>query len=102
MATIAVKDAGQLGQAVRKARVEAGMSQTELAGDARVGRQWLVAFEAGDKPSAPFDMVMRLLRVLDLEATLDPSLPMRPARQGQPFVPKATEVLARYEKDTAR
>ena len=102
MATTRVRDASQLGDAVRKARAEAGLTQTELASDAGVGRQWLVAFEAGDKLSAPFDMVMRVLRVLELEATLDPSLPKRPRRQDQPFIPKATDVLARYEQDTAR
>lgn len=102
MATISVRSAAQLGEAVREARVEAGLTQTELASDSGVGRQWLVAFEAGDKMSAPFDMVMRVLRVLELEATLDPSLPKRPGRQGQPFAPKATEVLARYEKNTRR
>ncbi len=98
---MAVRDASELGAAVRDARVLAGISQAELAADARVGRQWLVAFESGDKLSAPFDMVMRVLRVLGLDVTLDPSIPARPGR-GRPFVPKATEVLARYEQDATR
>ncbi len=102
MATTTVKDAARLGDAVRKARAEAGMTQAELASDAGVGRQWLVAFEAGDKISAPFDMVMRVLRVLELEVTLDPSMPKRPGRKDQQFVPNASEVLARYEKNATR
>ena len=102
MATTRVRDAAELGTVVRDARLLAGISQTELAADAQVGRQWLVAFEAGDKLSAPFDMVMRVLRVLELEVTLDPSTPKRPDRQGQPFVPKASDVLARYEKNATR
>lgn len=101
MATISVRDASTLGAAVRDARVLAGISQAELAADATVGRQWLVAFEAGDKLSAPFDMVMRVLRVLGLDVTLDPSIPARPGR-GQRFVPKASEVLSRYEKNAKR
>jgi hypothetical protein len=102
MATIMVRDAAELGTVVRDARLLAGISQTELAADARVGRQWLVGFEARDKLSAPFDIVMRVLRVLELEVTLDPSVPARPVRRGQPFVPKASEVLARYEKNSMR
>ena len=101
MATIGVRDAGELGTAVRNARLLAEISQGELAADAKVGRQWLVAFEAGDKLSAPFDMVMRVLRVLELDVILDPTIPARPGR-GQPFVPKATDVLARYEKNATR
>lgn len=102
MATIVVGNASALGAAVREARLLAGVSQTELAADAKVGRQWLVALEAGSKPSAPFDMVMRVLQVLELEVALDPSTPRRSGLQGQPFVPKASEVLSRYEKGTTR
>lgn len=98
MATSSVRDAAQLGAAVREARVRAGLSQSELAADANVGRQWLVAFEAGDKLSAPFDMVMRVLRVLALEVTLDVSVPTRPRVEGHPFMPTASEVLARYQR----
>lgn len=96
-----VRDAGELGVAVRNARLLADISQGELAADAKVGRQWVVAFEAGDKLSAPFDMVMRVLRVLELDVTLDPSIPARPGR-GQPFVARASEVLSRYEKSATR
>lgn len=77
----------------------AGMSQTELAAEANVGRQWLVEFEAGDKLSAPFDMVMRLLRVLQLDVTLDPTVPRRapaPTDRGAP-APTASEILSRYD-----
>lgn len=98
MATLHVRDAAQLGDAVRKARAAIGLSQSELAADARVGRQWLVAFEAGDKLSAPFNMVMRVLRSLELDVTLDASTPKRSGRRVPGFVPKATDVLARYEK----
>jgi len=100
MATITVRDAAQLGSAVREARVRAGMSQTELAADSSVGRQWLVAFEAGDKASAPFDMVMRVLQVLDLNVTLDSSVITRPPRSSRRTVVRASDILARYENET--
>ena len=94
METVSVRNAAELGGVVRAARLEAGLSQVDLAAEARVGRQWLVEFEAGDKLSAPFDMVMRLLQALELEVTLDPTVARRaPARWDGP---SATEVLVRY------
>lgn len=80
---------------MRDARTRLGMSQVELAAEARVGRQWLVEFEAGDKLSAPFDMVMRLLVALGLDVTFDSTVPVR-ARRPESFTPKASEILARY------
>ncbi|MDR1806770.1 MAG: helix-turn-helix domain-containing protein [Propionibacteriaceae bacterium] len=55
-----------LGPAVRDARRAAGLTQTELARRARVGRTWLSQFEDGQKTSAPLDMVFRLLAELEL------------------------------------
>ena len=88
-----VAGAAELGRAVRGARVRAGISQAELAGDARVGRQWLVGLELGDKNSAPLDMVLRVLAALDLTVTLKPPEP-RPAPAG-PII-TATQILRRY------
>lgn len=102
MATTSARDATQLGAAVREARIRAGLSQSELAADANVGRQWLVGFEAGDKLSAPFDMVMRVLRTLALEVTLDVSVPKRSRAQGHGFSPTATEVVARHQRSDPR
>lgn len=95
METVRVRDAADLGAVVRATRVAAGLSQGELAAEASVGRQWLVAFEAGDKHSAPFDMVLRLLRVLQLGVTIDPTVARRSA---SPVVdpPSASKILARY------
>jgi transcriptional regulator with XRE-family HTH domain len=89
-----VNGALALGQAVRAARVSQHLTQAELARDARVGRQWLVEFEVGDKPSAPLDMVLRLLRELGLAVTLDPARPAQPAPP-RPII-RADDVLARY------
>lgn len=92
MATVRVHDAAELGAAVREARAAAGLSQTGLAAEAAVGRQWLVEFEAGDKLTAPFDMVMRLLRVLAVDVVLDAGVPRRP-RSTRRDALTASEVL---------
>ncbi|MDR3068667.1 MAG: helix-turn-helix domain-containing protein [Cellulomonas sp.] len=93
MTTPHVSSAATLGAVVRQARTDQGLSQAELAQDAKVGRQWLVALEAGDKASAPLDMVLRVLRELGLTVTLDPTR-QAPA-DGRPVV-SATQILQRY------
>lgn len=102
MATVSVRDATELGAAVRDARLQADISQVDLAADSSVGRQWLVEFEAGSKVSAPFDMVMRVLSVLELRVILDPLVPPPVPRSAQRRVPAASEVLARYSKPGSR
>ena len=86
-----VDSPSHLGGVVRDARVERRLTQSELARDAGVGRQWLVAFEAGDKESAPLDMVFRLLRALDLSVVLD-ATPARPAARHVPVI-AASDIL---------
>lgn len=98
MATPRIHAAAALGDLVREARLAQGLSQTELAADAAVGRQWLVGLEAGDKASAPLDMVLRVLRALALDVTLAGS-----HREGRPLperptLPSASDILSRYEK----
>lgn len=55
-----------VGAAVRSARQGAGLTQADLARQAKVGRTWLSQFEDGQKVSARMDMVFRLLAALDL------------------------------------
>ena len=86
-----------LGGVIRGARLSAGLSQAELADDAKVGRQWLVGLELGDKASAPFDMVLRVLQALDLSVVLKPEPPSRPSPRVQ--IITATEILRRYTKE---
>ena len=74
MATNMVAGAEDVGLLVRETREAEGFTQQALAAEAHVGRQWLNAFEAGDKPSAPLDMVMRVLGVLNLEVTFRPQV----------------------------
>lgn len=68
------RSAVELGRIVRDAREQQGLTQVGLARAASVGRQWLVGLELGDKESAPLDMILRVLAVLDLEVTLVPPL----------------------------
>ncbi|MBO0854414.1 MAG: helix-turn-helix domain-containing protein [Nocardia sp.] len=72
MATARVNRPDDLGPALREVRVADNITQSALAALARVGRQWLNAFEMGDKPSAPLDMVMRVAAALDVTVTLTP------------------------------
>jgi transcriptional regulator with XRE-family HTH domain len=91
-----VQDSIQLGRTIREARLALGLSQTELARDAQVGRQWLVGLEAGGKTSAPLNMIWRLLRELHLDLTLD-SRPVTPLGTNSPVpIISADEVLARH------
>ncbi|MDR1189725.1 MAG: helix-turn-helix domain-containing protein [Bifidobacteriaceae bacterium] len=100
--TTTVSDARDLGDAVRKARLNLGLSQAELAHDARVGRQWLVGLEAGDKTAAPFDMVMRVLRELRLPVLLDPTQ-AAVRRVGAPApVIRADDIIARFTDPNPR
>ncbi|MDR3070887.1 MAG: helix-turn-helix domain-containing protein [Propionibacteriaceae bacterium] len=72
MVTHQVTDWIQLAELVREQREKQHLSQAALARAAKVSRYWLIGFEAGEKRSAPFDMIMRLLLELNLSITLTP------------------------------
>lgn len=61
----------KLGTAVRTLRRRRGLSQEQLAADAQVSRQWVIALERGQTEGME---VGRLMRVLD---ALDASLMIR-------------------------
>ena len=67
---VEVSRADDLGPAMREARMADGITQAALAELAQVGRQWLNAFEMGEKASAPLDMVMRVIAALDISVVL--------------------------------
>ncbi|WP_370291501.1 helix-turn-helix domain-containing protein [Nocardioides sp.] len=73
MATVRVRRASDLGPALRDVRTAEAITQSALANLAGVGRQWLNAFEMGDKPTAPIDMVMRVAAALGVSINLDAS-----------------------------
>lgn len=75
MATVEVSGARALGPALRQARIQEEINQSALADLAAVGRQWLNAFEMGDKPTAPMDMVLRVAAALGVTVVLHPPQP---------------------------
>jgi len=75
MTTVRVQKASDLGPALRDVRTAEDITQSALANLAGVGRQWLNAFEMGDKPTAPLDMVMRVAAALGVAVHLDASTP---------------------------
>jgi y4mF family transcriptional regulator len=60
------------GAAVRSARTDLGMSQTELAAKAGVGRPWLSELETG-KRTVELGRVLSVLSALDLAVTFTPT-----------------------------
>jgi HTH-type transcriptional regulator / antitoxin HipB len=66
-----IRTPADFGAAVRGARMAAGLSQQALAERAGVGRQWLVAVEAG-KPRAGLSHLLRLVAALGLALELTP------------------------------
>jgi transcriptional regulator with XRE-family HTH domain len=70
MVTLRVSQAADLGPALREVRLSEDVTQSALAEMSHVSRQWLNAFESGDKPSAPLDMVLRVIAVLDVTVAL--------------------------------
>ncbi len=67
---VRAKRPGEVGPLLRDLRRAADLTQADLADRAQVGRQWLNAFERGDKASAPLDMVMRVAAALDARLVL--------------------------------
>jgi HTH-type transcriptional regulator/antitoxin HipB len=62
-----VKD---LGLVIRDGRQKLGMSQQALADRVGVSRQWIIEVEKG-KPRASADLLLRALRTLGLELTVN-------------------------------
>ena len=65
-----IRNAEQLGRAVRDKRLEKGLSQIALAGRIGVERKWVIHFEAGN-PKAELGLVLKVLGALDLQASLN-------------------------------
>lgn len=64
---------------MREVRIGENISQSALAELADVGRQWLNAFELGEKSSAPLDMIMRVIGALGVSVVLARPTPAAPA-----------------------
>lgn len=72
MTTVKVYRPDDLGPALREVRLERGITQSALAAKANVGRQWLNAFELGDKWTAPLDMVHKVSSALGATIIFEP------------------------------
>lgn len=67
---IHIQSTQQLGQALRSARKQLGLTQSELALAAGVGVRFIVDLEAG-KPTVRLETVMRVIEALGGQVMLD-------------------------------
>lgn len=67
---INIQSTQQLGQALRTARKQLGLTQSELALAAGVGVRFIVDLEAG-KPTVRLEKVMRVIEALGGQVMLD-------------------------------
>jgi HTH-type transcriptional regulator / antitoxin HipB len=74
MKDIRLRNAEQLGRAVRLKRQEKGLSQGTLAAQLGVGRKWVLHLESGN-PKAELGLVLKVLDALDLRASLGEETP---------------------------
>ncbi len=63
-----------LGRAIKDARLEAGLTQQQLAGHAGVSRAWLARVESGHR-KAEIEYLMRTVAALGLSLALTPTPP---------------------------
>jgi HTH-type transcriptional regulator/antitoxin HipB len=66
-----IANAEDLGRYVKERRHKRGLTQAQLAANAKVSRRWLSDLEAG-KERAEFGLVLRTLRALDVIIDLRP------------------------------
>ena len=74
-----------LGQAVRKRRLQLGLSQASLAEAAQVSRRLITSLEMGDADGIAFDKALRILEALGMTISIawpsEPEEGQRPAAQ---------------------
>ncbi len=68
MAIFSIRNAKDLGIAIRSRRKTLGLDQMTLAKQAGVSRQWIVQIEKG-KPRAAVGLVLKTLHILDIRFT---------------------------------
>lgn len=69
---IDISDWNKLGAVIRAARLQAGLTQQELAERSGTARSWIARMEAGHR-KAELEQLLRLLDALDLRITLHPT-----------------------------
>jgi HTH-type transcriptional regulator/antitoxin HipB len=73
-----IRTAQELGLVIRERRRKLGLSQKELAIQAQVGRQWLIAIEQG-RPGAEIGLLLRTVNALGLQLGVDDGQTEKPA-----------------------
>jgi transcriptional regulator with XRE-family HTH domain len=63
----------EFGAALRQARLDAGLTQAELAARARVSRRWLGLLENGGRPGAELSKALAVVSALNLALSLEPA-----------------------------
>lgn len=87
----------ELGLLIRRARRARGMTQADLARAAGVGRQWIVAIEAG-KPRAELGKAFQTLAALDLSLSIHgEGIPEPPSSRIRIAVPDIEAVVGAHE-----
>lgn len=93
-----IRNAEQLGRAIRLKRKEKGLSQAALAERLGVGRKWVLGIESGN-PKAEFGLILKALDLLGLRTSLSeegqPS-PTKHHRQSEPS--RLDEVFRRLQQ----
>jgi len=80
---MSVGNAKELGCQIRKARVDAGITQSALADRCGTTQSWLSELENG-KPRAELDLTLRVLRELDFSLETASAEPRAAARVHDP------------------
>ena len=93
-----VRTTNELGLRIRKARRSRGWTQQELARAAGVGRQWIVAFEAG-KPRVELDKVLQALAALDMSISVRDAGESGPSDAGIRIAVPDTDAIVDAHRD---
>jgi DNA-binding XRE family transcriptional regulator len=72
VAEVVVRRVSDIGPELRSIRLDRRETQTHLAKAAGVSRQWLNAFEMGDKASAPLTLVHAISSLLGVTLRIEP------------------------------
>lgn len=70
MSPFSIRDARELGLAIRERRRELGWDQLGLASKVGVSRQWIIEVERG-KPRAEVGLLLRTLAALNMQVWVD-------------------------------
>ena len=97
MKDIALRNAEQLGMAIRLRRKGKGLSQHGLAELLGVERKWVLRLEAGN-PKAEVGLVLKMLNALGLKASLSDQDLASPEKDRHVATSRIDEVFSRLQR----